>query len=324
MAVRRPLYNNSGNIQEMSDAMIDDIIQFCIFKHQTSLPVSLSVDSSNTGNLSDITDSRLQAGAQSTSASAFPNEATTAEPSVVNVTWNRITQQVSTVHQTLYPDDGKRYPVYFDSQNNIQAMNAQDMKDTFIHPAFDIIFSTDTTTQQAGTYYISTSTTPGTGTNRSVLVSSNPVYTDTRADTSAYTAGSIPETQDQPTNITSYYLHRNDFASNPVPSMTLPLYIRGDNDLQEYPTTGFPTFDQTIENFMGHTAGYSTDGYTLRYEIGTSTANYTKGSGIADTRLNGSGNYQTRFVDANDYRAQEFPDGSPTTINTYYLRVVKA
>ena len=235
------------------------------------------------GNLGDITDTRLQAGAQSTSSSSFPNEATTAEPSVVNVTWNRITQQVSTVHSTLTADDGKRYPVYFDSQNNIQAMNAQDMKDTFIHPAFDIIFSTDTTTQQAGTYYISTSTTPGTGTNRSVLVSSNPVYTDTRADTSAYTAGSIPETQDQPTNITSYYLHRNDFASNPVPSMTLPLYIRGDNDLQEYPTSGFPTFDQTIENFMGHTAGYSTDGYTLRYEIGTSTANYTKGSGIAET-----------------------------------------
>ena len=324
MAVRRPLYNNSGNIQEMSDAMIDDIIQFCIFKHQTSLPVSLSVDSSNTGNLSNITDSRLQAGAQSTSSSSFPSEATTAEPSVVNVTWNRITQQVSTVHQTLYPDDGKRYPVYFDSQNNIQAMNAQDMKDTFIHPAFDIIFSTDTTTQQAGTYYISTSTTPGTGTNRSVLVSSNPVYTDTRADTSAYTAGSIPETQDQPTNITSYYLHRNDFASNPVPSMTLPLYIRGDNDLQEYPTSGFPTFDQLIENFMGHTATSSTDGYTLRYEIGTSTANYTKGTGIADTRLNGSGNYQTRFVNSNDYRAQEFPDGSPTTINTYYLRLIKA
>ena len=324
MAVRRPLYNNSGNIQEMSDAMIDDIKTFCIFKYQTSGAVNLTVNSSNTGNLSDITDSRLQAGAQSTSASAFPSEATTAEPSVVNVTWNRITQQVSTVHQTLYPDDGKRYPVYFDSQNNIQAMNAQDMKDTFIHPAFDIIFSTDTTTNQAGTYYISTSQTEGTGSNRSVLVSSNPVYTDTRADTSAYTAGSIPETQDQPTNITNYYLHRNDFASNPVPNMTLPLYIRGDNDLQEYPTSGFPTFDQLIENFMGHTATSSTDGYTLRYEIGTSTANYTKGTGIADTRLNGSGNYQTRFVNTNDYRAQEFPDGSPTTINTYYLRVVKA
>ena len=152
MAVRRPLYNNSGNIQEMTDAMIDDIKTFCIFKYQTSGAVNLTVDSSNSGNLSSITDSRLQAGAASTSASAFPNEATTAEPSVVNVTWNRITQQVSSVHNTLTADDGKRYPVYFDTQNNIQAMNAQDMKDTFIHPAFDIIFSTDTTTNQAEVY----------------------------------------------------------------------------------------------------------------------------------------------------------------------------
>ena len=323
MAVRRPLYNNSGNIQEMSDAMIDDIIQFCIFKHQTSLPVSLSVDSSNTGNLSDITDSRLQAGAQSTSASAFPNEATTAEPSVVNVTWNRITQQVSSVHNTLTADDGKRYPVYFDSQNNIQAMNAQDMKDTFIHPAFNIIFSTDTTTQQAGTYFLKTSTTLGTGTDRSILVSTTPVFIDTRANAGAYSAGSIPETEDQPITITNYYLHRNDFASNPVPSMTLPLKIDSSNNIQEYPTTG-ASFDSMIENFMGHTATSSADGYTLRYEIGTSTANYTKGTGIADTRLNGSGNYQTRFVNADDYRAQEFPDGSPTTINTYYLRLIKA
>ena len=41
-------------------------------------------------------------------------------------------------------------------------MNLQDMKDTFIHTTFDIIFSTDTTTNQAGTYYLSTSTTTGT------------------------------------------------------------------------------------------------------------------------------------------------------------------
>ena len=75
---------------------------------------------------------------------------------------------------------------------------------------------------------------------------------------------------------------------------------------------------------MVYTALASTDGYTIRYELGTSTANYSKGTGIADTRLNGSGNYQQRFVNADDYRAQEFPDGSPTTINTYYLRLIKA
>ena len=75
---------------------------------------------------------------------------------------------------------------------------------------------------------------------------------------------------------------------------------------------------------MVYTALASTDGYTLRYSLGTSTSNFSKGTGIADTRLNGSGNYQQRFVNADDYRAQEFPDGTPTTINTYYLRLIKA
>ena len=41
---------------------------------------------------------------------------------------------------------------------------------------------------------------------------------------------------------------------------------------------------------------------------------------MVDTRMNGS-NYQTRFVNANDYRAQEFPGGSATTVATYNLRI---
>ena len=45
---------------------------------------------------------------------------------------------------------------------------------------------------------------------------------------------------------------------------------------------------------------------------------------MIDTRLDGSGNYQTRFVNANDYRAQEFPNGSPQTITTTFLRITKA
>ena len=322
MAVRRPLYNDSGDIRQMTDAMIDDIIQFCIFKHQSGLPVALSVVSSG-GNIGSIDDTRLKAGGTSTSVSAFPDEATTAEPGTVTVSFERITQTVSSVYNTLTADTGNLYPVYLDGSNNIQAMNAQDMKDTFIHPAFNIIFSTDTTTQQAGTYFLKTSTTLGTGTDRSILVSATPVFIDTRADPGAYSAGSIPETEDQPTTITNYYLHRNDFASNPVPSMTLPLKIDSSNNIQEYPTTG-ASFDSMIENFMGHTATSSADGYTLRYALGTSSANFQKGTAIVDTKLDGSGNYQTRQVDANDYRAQEFPNGSPTTINNYYLRLIKA
>ena len=313
MAVRTPLYNNAGNIQEMDATQIQQIKDFCTLKFYSGNPVELQVDVGN-GNIGSISDTRLQAGAASTSATAFPSEATTAEPSVVTITQNNIKQVLATT-PTLTNDTGNLYPVYYDSQNNIQAMNLQDMKDTFIHPVIDTIASTDNTTAQAGTYFISTSSTASYPVS---VVSATPVYTDTRADTSAYTAGGIGETLDQPTNITQYYLHKNITSSG---TLTYPFKIRSDNDLQEYPTADF---DAMIQNLMVYTALASTDGYTIRYELGTSTSNFSKGTGIADTRLNGSGNYQTRFVNADDYRAQEFPDGSPTTINTYYLRLLKA
>ena len=314
MAVRTPLYNNAGNIQEMSATQIQQIKDFCTLKYFTGNPVELQVDVGN-GTIGSISDTRLQAGAASTSATAFPSEATTAEPSVDTVTQNNIKQDLATT-PTLTNDTGNLYPVYYDSQNNIQAMNLQDMKDTFIHPVIDTLASTDNTSAQAGTYFISTSSTAADGTKQ--VVSATPVYTDTRADTSLYTAGGIGETLDQPTNITQYYLHKNIRTSE---TLTYPFKIRSDNDLQVYPNSDF---DAMIENLMVYTALASTDGYTIRYELGTSAAATVKGTGIADTRLNGSGNYQTRFVNADDYRAQEFPDGSPTTINTYYLRLIKA
>ena len=317
MAVRTPLYNNSGNIQEMDATQIQQIKDFCTLKYFTGNPVELQVDVGN-GTIGSISDTRLQAGAASTSATAFPSEATTAEPSVVTVTQNNIKQVLATT-PTLTNDTGNLYPVYYDSQNNIQAMNLQDMKDTFIHPVIDTIASTDNTTAQAGTYFISTSSTASYPVS---VVSATPVYTDTRADTSSFLASNIPSatnaTLDYPQTITNYYLHKNLTTSE---ALTYPLKIRSDNDLQEYPTADF---DAMIQNLMVYTALASTDGYTIRYELGTSTSNFSKGTGIADTRLNGSGNYQTRFVNADDYRAQEFPDGSPTTINTYYLRLIKA
>ena len=49
----------------------------------------------------------------------------------------------------------------------------------------------------------------------------------------------------------------------------------------------------------------------------------TRGTAMVDTRLNGSGNYQTRQV-GDDYRSQEFPNGSAATITTYNLRITKA
>ena len=43
---------------------------------------------------------------------------------------------------------------------------------------------------------------------------------------------------------------------------------------------------------------------------------------MVNTKLDGSGNYQTRQV-GDDYRSQEFPNGSVQTITTYNLRINK-
>ena len=49
----------------------------------------------------------------------------------------------------------------------------------------------------------------------------------------------------------------------------------------------------------------STGGYKIRYNI--NGAGNSKGSGMIDTRLTGgSGNYQTRISNTNDYRAKSF------------------
>ena len=308
MAVRQPLYYNSSNqIQAMTTAMVDEVVDQIVYQYSQNPSVTLSVVGSS-GSLDAMSDTRLQAGATSTSATAFPNEATTAEPSVVTVSYDKITETRTTVTPTA--DTGKIWPVYYNSSNQIQAMNLTDVKDTFLHPAIDLLSSGSTGTQQGGTYHITTSS--------SGAVSSTAVFANTQADTSAYTAGGIGETLDQPTTLTSFYLHQ---IAGSDTSYTLPMTIDASNNLQVYAEA---TFESLMQEWIRYTAVSSTDGYSLSYNIGTTGSGNTRGTGMADTRLNGSGNYQTRFVNANDYRAQEFPNGTATTINTYYLRINKS
>ena len=311
MAVRKPLYETSGNLREMSTAMVDEIIDQIIYQYSLSPSVTLSVVGSG-GNLGTITDTRKTAGAYSWNASAFPSEATTAEPGTVTVSYSKINQTVATVSPTA--DTGKTWPSYYNASGQIQAMNLQDVKDTFLHPAINLLTAATTTTQQAGTYFISSSSSVA----GSTLVSATPIFSDTRANTGAYTAGSIPETLDQPTTITNFYLHR---VNGSAPSFTLPYYVNASNNIQQFTSA---TFNSLAQEWIRYTAASSADGYSISYNLGTSGSGNTRGSGMGDTVLNGSGNYQTRYVNTDDYRAQEFPNGTAVTANIYYLRINKS
>ena len=201
MAIRAPLYYSAGNLKEMTSTEVDEIISQTIYQYSLGPSVALSVVSSG-GNIGSITDTRQQAGVVSTDASSFPPESTTAEPSTVTVTYDKINQTVTS--GSAPTDSGKTWPCYRTATNNIQAMSLQDVKDTFIHPAIDLLASASLGTDQGGTYHINTSNSVA----GSTLVSGTPIYVNTQADTSQYSAGTIGDhALDNPTTIQNYYLH---------------------------------------------------------------------------------------------------------------------
>ena len=67
MAVRRPLILTGDNdLIEMTDAQINAVKDRCRYLYGLAPSVTLSYAAANNGNLSAMTDSRLQAGASTT------------------------------------------------------------------------------------------------------------------------------------------------------------------------------------------------------------------------------------------------------------------
>ena len=99
----------------------------------------------------------------------------------------------------------------------------------------------------------------------------------------------------------------------------MPLFINSDNDLQTFVES---TIDGLFTEWIRETAAESSDGYQISYTIETSGSGNSRGSAMVNTKLDGAGSHQTRQV-GDDYRAQEFPNGTAQTISTYNLRINK-
>ena len=306
MTARTPLKLNGSNLQQMTSAEITAIQTEAIRLYGLNPYVYLSVVSSG-GNLGTIYDTRLQAGTGITRVDRFATTAELQNVSTVSVGYSKITQSVDT-SLSAWSDASYSYPLYYDN-GNLREMSATDFADTFILPAIDTLTSGSTGTGQAGTYHISTSS----SVSGSTLVSATPVFSDTRANAAAYTSAGLIETRDQPTTITNYYLHRINSAAQG--SFQLPVcYRKSGTHLQQTPSANFSTALTTMINYYAA----EVTGTRIRYSINGTGSN--RGSGMTDTKLNSS-SYLTRYVNTNDYRAQEVPSGSSTNISTYYLRI---
>lgn len=316
MTARTLVHYDGTNIKAMTSAEMVEIQKRMIYHYGTAPTVVLTVVSDNGANVDAMSDTRLQAGAVSQSSTAFVAEGTTAEPGTVTVSYDKINlAYTSSGSISKTADDGDTFPMYLDASNNLQALNLADFKDTLLHPAIDLMIASADSDNTSKSFTITTSSTAATGYTN---VSTTAVFGDTRANTSLYSADGIPETLDQPTSVlTNYYLHQKNNMSAPTPSV-FPLVTDSDGNLNQMSVS---TIDSILGPWLRFTAAHSGDGYKISYNAAASGGN-TKGTAMVDTKLDGAGNYQTRQV-ADDYRAQEFPNGSAATVTTYNLRINK-
>jgi hypothetical protein len=316
LTVRTPIKIDASNdFQEMSAGEIL-LVKQKIIKYYADSPTAVLTVVASSGALVDaISDTRLQAGALSQSATAFVAEGTTAEPSTVTVSYDKVNLAYTATGSISNPtDSGTTFPAYYDtSTGSIQAMTAADVLDTFIYPCIELMIVSTESGNTGGTYTITNAAAAASGYTQ---VSATPIFTDTRANTAAYSAAGIPETLDQPSTITNYYLHRRN--STDVTVSAPPLVINGDNDLQQMSDA---TISSVLANWLRYTAAHNTAGYKIVYNMASSGGN-TRGTAVVDTKLNGAGAYGTLQV-GDDYRSQEFPNGAAATISTYNLRINK-
>ena len=317
MTVRIPVKYDGTNIVEMTTGERTEWHAYIAYLYAQAPTVTLTVVSGSGTLTPSLTDTRLKAGAASQASDAFVAEGSTAEPATVTGTaYDKITGPTFNTDGSAAGDLGALgYPLYIDS-NNLRVMTQADYVDTFIYETLDAMITASEDATTNGTYTIATAASVTNYTE--VSGAGTAVFIDTRADTSAYAASGIPETLDQPTTVTSFFLQRQNRA-RAFPSAAC-LFADSNGDISQGPLAADDsTFNAALAVDIKFRAAEDDAGHKLSYNINGS--GNTRGSAIVDTRLNGAGNYQTRQV-SDDYRSQEFPNGSAATIGTNTLKIV--
>jgi len=300
MAIRTPLKIDSTNLKEMSTTDTTNIISRMVYLYMTDPSVALGYVA-NSGSLASINDTRTQASVATSHSSSFQTAGAVATITVTHDKINETTASLSAPADT----NNIRFPVYNDS-GNVRAMTLTDMYDSFVSLATN---GASTLIPAAQPYKIHTSTSAPSG---YTLVSSNPIFWDTQADVSEYTAGGIAEQRDQPETITNYYLHKNNGTTVTAPT---PMYIDSNQNLKEYTSA---EFDAVLKEVIRYTSVNLTSNKLRFYIDGAGT---TCGTGIVNKKYNSSTQQQQQVGD--DYRTQRFPAGSSVAVNTYYLKARK-
>ena len=232
---------------------------------------------------------------------------------------------------------GLVYPLYLDGTDGLKAMTRADFKDTFIHPA---IIRIANGSEHDGTYTIQPENTTYAG---HTLISSTPVYSDSRFNAAAVHGGAtgtdaqnILPLSSQTEVIEEWYLWKADQGNSyGNPSTVKPLLADADGNLVEFSSSAW---DDLLEGLTSYTASRNTGDsvYKISYEIkkvgGTgdptfpsiSPAPYSqanKGDIMTDTTLDAQ--VRINDQDGDTYRSQILPTGAAEVETSYRLTILR-
>ena len=338
MEVYRPLKRVGSDIQVMTEAEYNLIIDEVIRLYGTDPGVQLSVTSDAASGayeskLGTLIEYRLQAGSAISRSSPYSNPAGAPVPTYLPVSYGLTLQTLAWQSSFPYKDrPGSVYanhshPVqYYGPGNSIQPGSWYSFYETFIAPALTRLATGTSISsgEHAGTYFISTSLAVADAT----LVSTTPVFTDTVSDYSAFASGSLPEATDQPdATVTRFFLHR----VNPPTQADFPLPLVLWGPVNQLKTIDRSVFQQMLLDFVRYWAvDYSNLTSTaIRYQYGSSsylTTNglVSRGTGLTDTYTS---TYTERLdqnapnPNATVYYAQNVPTATATVQTTKYLGI---
>ena len=319
MAIRRPIYlfadatlvPVNSDFYEYNDSFMADILSFASYVHAQDPGPKLEVNTSNGTQMPNqgFTDTYYIAGAVSTRTERFSTAAETPNVSMSTDTYNRI--RIVNNQGTLPTTDANNleYPLYLtaDTPRQLRAMTRQDFIDTFVTPALDNWLGT-TANEQGGTYFLTTSANPANAT----IVGSVPAAVNSVANLSAYSSGGIGEAVKQTTDI-NYWLAKVDYSEIDFDPMedSLPMYFDAGTETIRMHTLA--SWTALLGPFLRYYLGGGSPTHTISYNI--NGGGTTQGSIFTDSRRTPTGTgYTTRYVNVDDYRTQEFPTGTESTI----------
>jgi hypothetical protein len=339
MAVRKAMTSyedNDGNVQfrELTSTENDDLLDF-IAKTWGEDP-SIYLTKADTGNnLNAKIDEWYSAGAFTTNADDYALEEDTIVTQSFQSEYTYYYEQELTASDTdPVPDTNNlRYPLYWDDDNlAFRSMTRTDFYDTFIFPAINKI--TNSTTIYPGTFIVSDQSSISGYTKMASDYSSGHHFTDKYATVPGlWSASNIGYNNANDYTTDLFYLHSRNSSGSIASISTNAFTTHGDLLYNanigggEYGIRGYDksTSGTIFQNAMRWaTCGLVDASYKITYqvlaEVNITLSDYNlKGGSMTDTYYPEM-TFGRRYVDADDYRTQNWPSGTPETM-TWYLGI---